>query len=202
VISAGGIKAGFPAVTALLAASPKFERWQVTAFRPRRDGSFIITLSDKQIDPKDVQFNLHTVGKVIGICVFIPGYSDDDPDFKTAGYLLLDAALGEYDVETKIGPIKIRSPETQTEGERYPFSELPAKFDQLTSRLGYPGASAERNDQRPPLNSGTALALRLRGIVSDSMFQPAIVNSESAGKAPGARNCAIISRDSPGINSK
>jgi hypothetical protein len=44
VISAGGIKSAFPAVSALVDAAPTLERWQITAFRPRRmtinSGSF------------------------------------------------------------------------------------------------------------------------------------------------------------------
>src|SRR5580698_4047505 len=36
IISADGIKSAFPFVSALVAAAPKFERWQISGFRPRR----------------------------------------------------------------------------------------------------------------------------------------------------------------------
>ena len=41
---------------------------------------------------------------------------EDDVDLKQIGYLLLDEALGEYDVETRLGLIKMLSPETSTNG--------------------------------------------------------------------------------------
>jgi hypothetical protein len=48
---------------------------------------------------------------------------------KQIGYLLLDEALGEYDVETQLGLIKMMSPDSRTEGDRYPLPDLPALFD-------------------------------------------------------------------------
>jgi hypothetical protein len=55
-----------------------------------------------------------------GVYLFIPGFREDDVALKQIGYLFLDAALGEYDVETRLGLIKMLSPETQTDGDRYP----------------------------------------------------------------------------------
>jgi hypothetical protein len=49
--------------------------------------------------------------------------------------LLLDEALGEYDVESRLALIKMLSPNTYTEGARHPLTELPALFDQLISGL-------------------------------------------------------------------
>jgi len=68
--------------------------------------------------------------------LYIPGFREDDIDLKQIGYLLLDEALGEYDVEVRLGLIKMLSPETKTEVDRYPLFELPTRFDQLISQLG------------------------------------------------------------------
>src|SRR5271157_5672329 len=42
VVSAGGIKRAFPAVASLVDAAPPLDRWQVTAFRPRRTPSNVV----------------------------------------------------------------------------------------------------------------------------------------------------------------
>jgi hypothetical protein len=135
VISAAGIKDAFPAVIGLANAAPNLERWQFTAFRPRRIPINVVEIEGKRIEPQDVQFSLVDNGKIAGLYLFIPGYRDGDVDLKQIGYLLLDDALGEYDVETRLGLIEMLSPDTPTEGHRYPLADLPALFDQLVTRL-------------------------------------------------------------------
>jgi hypothetical protein len=135
VISAGGIKSVFPAVVRLAQTAPSLERWQVTAFRPRRSPIMPIEIGDKQIDPSEVQFTLLNNGETVGLYLFIPGFREDDVDFQQIGYLILDEALGEYDVETRLGLIKMLPPDTRTQGERHPLPDLPTTFDWLVSRL-------------------------------------------------------------------
>jgi hypothetical protein len=38
-------------------------------------------------------------------------------------------------VETRLGLIKMLSPDTRTEGDRYPLRKLPTLFDRLVTRL-------------------------------------------------------------------
>jgi hypothetical protein len=109
VISAAGIKKTFPAVVGLAEAAPGLERWQIIAFRPRRAPVMTIEIGDKSVDPKDVQLSLLDNGKMAGIYLFIPGFREDDVALQQIGYLLLDGALGEYDVETRLGLIKMLS---------------------------------------------------------------------------------------------
>lgn len=135
VISAGGIRRAFPAVASLVDAAPPLARWHITAFRHRRTPSNVVQFRERRVDPKDVQFSLLDNGSIAGIFLFIPGFREDDTDLKQAGYLLLDETLGEYDVESRLGLIKMLPPDIHTEGERYPLSELPTLFDQLVSRL-------------------------------------------------------------------
>ena len=135
VISAGGMKRAFPAVASLVDAAPRLERWQVTAFRPRRPVSDVVQFRDKRVDPKDVQFSLLDNGKIAGIYLFVPGFREDDADLKQIGYLLLDETLGEYDVESRLGLIKMLPPDARTNGDRYSLAELPRLFDQLVTRL-------------------------------------------------------------------
>lgn len=129
VISAGGIKSSFPAVLDLIRVAPTLEHWQITGFRPRRPPVCTIKLRGKTIDPAQVKFSLIDNGKEIGVHLFIPGYEAADATWREIGYLLLDEALGEYDVETKVGPIGMFSIDDPRPGERYPLIELPAIFD-------------------------------------------------------------------------
>jgi hypothetical protein len=135
VISAGGIQRAFPSVISLVASAPTLARWQVIAFRPRRTPINPVEIGGKRVDPRDVQFSLRDNGKMAGVYLFIPGFREDDVDFKQIGYLLLDEALGEYDVESRLGLLKMYSPQTATDGDRYPLADLPTLFDQLVSRL-------------------------------------------------------------------
>jgi hypothetical protein len=135
VISAGCIKSSFPAVASLVDSAPGLERWQVTAFRPRRMPPNTVEFRGKRVHPKEVEFSLRDNGQIAGVYLFIPGFREDDVDLKQIGYLLLDKALGEYDVETRLGLIKMLSPETRTDGERFPLTDLPARFDELVARL-------------------------------------------------------------------
>jgi hypothetical protein len=135
VVSAGGIKRAFPAVVSLVAAAPTFDRWHVIAFRPRRTPPNSVKVGGRLVHPKDVQFSLLDNGKKAGLYLFIPAYQEGDTDLAQIGYLLLDEALGEYDVETRLGLIKMLSPQTPTQGERFPLADLPTLFDKLVSRL-------------------------------------------------------------------
>ena len=135
VISAGGIKSAFPAVVALAKAAPELPKWQVTAFRPRREAVGIVEFQDKRVDPKDVQFSLLDDGRKAGIHLFVPGYRESDTALTQIAYLMLDEALGEYDVETRLGLIEILPPETRTDENRYPLAELPERFDSLVAKI-------------------------------------------------------------------
>lgn len=133
VISAGGTKRAFPAVVSVVREAPTLKRWNLIAFRPRRAPS-TVEFRGKRVDPSQVRFTLLDNGKIAGVRLFLPGFQERDPDLRQVGYLLLDNALGEYDVETRLGLIEIRALESSKE-YRHPFSELPGLFDSLVNKL-------------------------------------------------------------------
>lgn len=135
IVSAAGIKGAFPAVTALVEAAPKFDRWKVTAFRPRREVIGVVHVGSKNIHPMDVEVILVDNGRDVGVYLFIPCYDEGDSALRQAAYLLLDDALGELDVELKLPLIKMFPIEAKIEGRRFPFLELPQRFDDLINRL-------------------------------------------------------------------
>ncbi len=135
VISAGGIRTAFGAVTTLVAAAPHLEKWKIIAFRPRHE-LCAVQIEGVRVDPDKVHFALLDDGKKAGVYLFIPGYVESQIIYKQIGYLLLDTALGEFDVETKVGLIKMFAPEAHVHEDRYPLSKLPELFDQLMAQLG------------------------------------------------------------------
>ena len=132
IISAGGLRAAFPTVKRLVSAAPPIAGWSVIAFRPRKENSTIELGNGLKLRREDLSFvvlpSSHQ-GTKIDIELYAPGIgSADDMSVKEAGYLLLDSALGEYDVETKLGVIDWKPSAAKPPSAR-PFRDLPAVVD-------------------------------------------------------------------------
>lgn len=132
VISADGIKAAFPAVEALYAAAPTLPHWKIIKFRPRRK-PMDIEYQGVSVKASTVRVHLEVNGGMAGLTVYIPGYSPDNKAFLAINYLLLDQALGEYDVETYVGEIRVEASPYPGE-ETLSLEELPAALDSSVKR--------------------------------------------------------------------
>ena len=67
--------------------------------------------------------------------VFMDGYSLKDRDnWDQIGYLLIDSALGEYDVETHVGEILFFSRDSEYFHKAQTLAELPSHFDKMLGR--------------------------------------------------------------------
>lgn len=132
VISADGIKDVFPSVISLANAAPSLSRWKIIKFRPRRDLS-PISLNGLQLSPEQVDFTIEPDGPKIGITLFIDGYKESEHErYVGLVFLMLDQALGEYDVETKVGGIDFKTRTAKSKTPKQPFSALVRSFDELT----------------------------------------------------------------------
>ena len=134
VVSAGGSREAFPAVTALAAAAPDLPRWRVIPFRPRRVSPERLSVLGLTLSPADVRFELRPEPGGTGILLYIPGYEKNDhARYVAAAFALLDTALGEVDVETKLGSVELL-PLAGGSGEKAAsFLRLPAAFDGLAA---------------------------------------------------------------------
>jgi len=134
IVSAGGIRKAFAEVVALVREAPVLERWQVIAFRQRKDIP-AIQCGDKAIERDAVFFDYGLAGEKIDLTVFVEGIANgsakDIVGLKTVGYLLLDATAGEYDVETKIAGIEFVDASSFPEKRRIPLRDLPNVIDSL-----------------------------------------------------------------------
>lgn len=132
LISAGGIKAAFPAVEALYASAPALKRWEWVKFRPRRLPLNNIEFGGKSIRVEDVHYLLAKDEPKVGIVLFFDGYNEKEKSiFGQIGYLFLDEALGEFAVEMQVGFIEFQSRDSKYFQNASPLEELPAHFDEF-----------------------------------------------------------------------
>jgi hypothetical protein len=131
VVSAGGIRAAFPAVHSLVAAAPPLEKWLVVPFRPRRNPDVTLSFGDHSVSASDVLVSVEQDGERLGLTVIIPGFaSTPNRQYEQIGFLLLDNALGEFDVETKVGFIEFAESHPATAERIVSLLELPIYVDQ------------------------------------------------------------------------
>lgn len=107
VISADGRKALFPDVERVVAAAPATLPWKVTAFRqPRMTTGMQIGMPGMELSSDEMWFSTTPDGDLVTLTVFIRGLSEDNRDMLShAGFMLLDAAVGEVFLETQVGEI-------------------------------------------------------------------------------------------------
>lgn len=132
VLSVNGKQDLFPAVQALYAARPTVSHWTIVAFRQRAkpgEPALQIQLGDVTIDPIAVKFVARRHADKLDLDVFLPGAMSDDQRGEI-GFVLLDHAVGEYDMETRIAGITF-GPITKAPATAKPLTELPAQVDAL-----------------------------------------------------------------------
>jgi len=130
VISADGKTASFPAVKRVVAAAPVIAGWRVTAFRPRGSTDMTITLGDgTQLSGSDLTYRvLGSHEHKIDIELYVKGPTTITDAVSQAVFLLLDSALGEYDVETYLGGIEMK-PASAAPPNALPLTQLPKAVD-------------------------------------------------------------------------
>ena len=130
VISADGVVSAFPAVDKLAAAAPDLERWIIVKFRPRRNPINNIEINGVLVKADEVRYQLYADDGKLGILMFLNGYSEAEAAlYAHIGYLLLDEAIGEYDVETKLGFIEFSGTDSEHFGNAQPLRYLAEQVD-------------------------------------------------------------------------
>jgi hypothetical protein len=131
VISAGGIKKAFPSVEALYDSAPDLPKWRFIKFRPRRKPPNDLNFGGKSIKASEVHYKMFKDQEKVGIIIFLDGYNDSEQDiYGNIGYLFLDEALGEYDIEMKVGFIEFHSRDSNYFEGASSLIELADHFDE------------------------------------------------------------------------
>jgi hypothetical protein len=135
VISAGGLRDAVPIADRLTAAAPPHPRWIFIALRPRRPGfaDLVLSVNGRQLSSSDIEIALHPDDRRIGLELFVRGHGETG-DYGEPVFLLLDAALGERDMTSRVGFVEVLPFGQQTEAKRIPFSDLRAAFDSAAVR--------------------------------------------------------------------
>lgn len=134
VISADGNRAGFPKVESLYAAAPSLPSWTLIKFRPRRE-PMDVNYGGIYLKAADVSVLVASSGQKAGIVMIIPGYTEAKRNtYFGLAFLLLDQALGEYDVETRVGAIDIMAAAPEGAPQPYSLSDLPTLVDSFYER--------------------------------------------------------------------
>lgn len=138
VISAGGIKAAFPKVEALYAAAPKLSLWTILKYRQRRLVISDIEFAGRKVKSSEVHYAIFKDKDPmkVGIMIFMDGYTENDKEsvWRQIGYLFLDEALGEFDVETHVGAIVFFDRHSRYFEHARPLAELASHFDEKLGR--------------------------------------------------------------------
>jgi hypothetical protein len=130
-ISADGEQALFPAVMRLVAAAPPMERWNIVAFRPRRDVRGLVMSMCGDVLPLDsVRFTAADAGGRLDVVVHLPGCRRAlMPDFQRVAEMLVSLAVGEFDAATRLAGVAAAAPDDAVESR--PLHELPQVLDAL-----------------------------------------------------------------------
>ena len=129
IVSADGIRDAFPAVRSLVAAAPDIPGWQIIAFRPATGTDVTIQMANCSLGPEDVWFHADRQDGKVGLTLYIRDMTPENEKLLCgAMFLLLDSAIGEYDVETKVGSLRwLPLPIDPVAEGLKPFRDLPDK---------------------------------------------------------------------------
>lgn len=129
VISANGMRASFAKVEALYAAAPPLPHWNLIKFRPRRPvfdlayGNVSVSAAAVRVDMSPNQDK-----SLLDLVVYLPAYQEAQKrDFFAIAFLLLDNALGERDVATRMGHLDVRA--LPAGPDSLSLQQLPQAFD-------------------------------------------------------------------------
>lgn len=132
VLSAGGLRRAFPVVVALADAAPPLPRWRVTKFRPRRSIVSDLAFGTMSLKSSQVAVAAELEGDRVALGVFIDGFTPTkDHHYEQMAYLMLDDALGEYDMETKVGTVEFFALHEPRDASLRTLDELGSVVDRL-----------------------------------------------------------------------
>jgi len=137
IISADGIKDHIATVRGLVESAPALEDWEIIAFRPRMDdySRFTLDFGERQFDPREIWCWSQIEDGCFDLIIYHPNYSDEERNLLVNGtYILLDMAIGEFDVMTGIRHLDHRELPDQPESYgMYRFGDLRTVFDEYKS---------------------------------------------------------------------
>ncbi|MBK9030434.1 MAG: hypothetical protein IPL61_03685 [Myxococcales bacterium] len=128
-LTADGVIDLFPVVLALHGARPEVAGWRIVAFRQRIDvAHIVITMDGLTLTPPKMKVVVARAGGRLELTLFVPGFTTAEAMARPL-YVVLDHAIGEYDLATKVGSVDFADIDQAPPGARS-LLDLPALFDQ------------------------------------------------------------------------
>lgn len=138
ILSADGIKDLFPYVSALAKAAPPFKNWKIIPFRPRMAdySKFSLEYAGHKFDPNSIWCHSRTEEDSFDVIFYHQGLVEEERNkFISGTYILLDMAIGEFDVVTGIRYIDHQAlPENPESEGLQPFSDFRRAFDSFKQK--------------------------------------------------------------------
>ena len=110
ILSADGIRSLVDTVDALADAAPPMPEWQITRFRPplERFTDFRLEYGPVTANAADVRFTATPAGPRMDLTLYAAWRTEADGDRPDGpAFIMLDMALGEYDVMCRVGVIDL-----------------------------------------------------------------------------------------------
>ena len=134
IISADGDRSLFSLVEQVVEAAPALQHWKPTAFRQRTDP---IILADAGIQGEQtelaasaVRFAMRRDGDLANLSLFLPAGSTR-PELEDLALVLVQLAIGEYDLVARIGEIEFLPCEPVPMSASAPITEMASALDAL-----------------------------------------------------------------------
>ena len=131
IISADGDLDAFGAVTRTVGAAPPIPGFRITAFRKRMGTDFLLGMFDREIQFRQVRYDSWPEDGLLGVKLYIAVEGLDEDQLDALAFMLLDMALGEYDVAMGLGTVDVA---TGRPTSAKPLGQLAEEFDDFHTK--------------------------------------------------------------------
>jgi len=127
VVSADGIPERFSSVVRLVGAAPSLPGWRIVPFRQPKGTNFTLEFGKLKLSPDDLWFNATPNASLLDLTFYAKALTRRNMEIIQGAILIaLDTALGEFDVETKVGRIDLKpAPRNPSKVGLKSFHDLP-----------------------------------------------------------------------------
>ncbi len=138
VVSAEGLRENIPRVLAAVESAPEVAGWRFVAFRPRNPSfhDLAVRMGDVEITPESIWYRMARADGQVDLVIAMKDLdAGNEGPLTRIAFILLDQALGEYDVMTKIRHVDFDALPADPRGhDLKPLSEIRGDFDAVFPR--------------------------------------------------------------------
>lgn len=127
IISADGMVEAFDDVIDLVDGAPDLPLFTIIAFRQQQEEEVSIAYGEIELAWEDIFCTFEKASDEVNLILYIKGFTEENEDeFVSASFILLDTIIGEYNAGMRIGEIEFTSYEGQPDVR--PVKELQSLF--------------------------------------------------------------------------